>query len=417
MFALQLALIAVTTVVGIYLTQVLVEDLLTRQALESEAEHYWGLWQEDATVSLPNTANMRGYVRRPGTTFQGPEALAQLPVGYHDVTLPDGKVLVHVSERADTDLLLAFEGEQVSDLAFYFGILPLSIVLLAMYGVAFLAYRSSQRAMSPIITLAERLEQLDFDGVGALQLDPSDFRAGDSEVGAMVTALEHFTNRLNRALERERHFTSDASHELRTPVAVMKNTLDLMERQANGEAAHSKPLRRLRRATEDIEALLQSLLLLAREETASLPSERCDVNRMLSGQLSGLHELAEQNRNRLRLLDEAHLVVQAPGQLLDIVTSNLIRNALLYTEDGTVEVCVKANSIEVRDSGVGMSQEQLEQAFEPFYRADESRGKSPGHGLGLSIVRRVVDVLGWQLSLASERGAGTVATLSFEPRS
>ena len=101
----------------------------------------------------------------------------------------------------------------VSDLAFYFGILPLSIVLLAMYGVAFLAYRSSQRAMSPIITLAERLEQLDFDRVGALQLDLSDFRAGDSEVGAMVTALDHFTNRLNRALERERHFTSDASHD------------------------------------------------------------------------------------------------------------------------------------------------------------------------------------------------------------
>jgi signal transduction histidine kinase len=91
------------------------------------------------------------------------------------------------------------------------------------------------------------------------------------------------------------------------------------------------------------------------------------------------------------------------------MVSNLLSNAVRFTEQGRVEVVLEADRIEVRDTGVGMNQETLEKAFDPFYREDRERGD--GMGIGLSVVRRLGERMGWPVELQSSPGAGTVATI------
>jgi len=100
--------------------------------------------------------------------------------------------------------------------------------------------------------------------------------------------------------------------------------------------------------------------------------------------------------------------------MIAIVLTNLLRNALTYTQDGVVEVTIGPESVSVSDSGAGMSDEDLQRVFEPFFRGDASRTyAASGHGLGLAIVRRLVDQFGWSLDLASAPGNGTTVTLHF----
>ncbi len=407
-FAAQVLVIGVATVIGVWITQLVVEDLLTRRALALEAEHVWALLAADPAQPLPDTANMRGYLARPGEP--PPTGLAGLRPGFGRHMVDGRNRLVHVSERREERLYLVFDEARVSDLAFYFGLLPLSIVLLLMYVLLFVAYRWSHRAVSPIVRLARQLEAADFEAAGHVRLDLEPLRdTPDAEVAAMIDALDQLAAKVDAAFERERVFTRDAGHELRTPVAVFKGSLDLLERQG---AADAETLARMRRTVADMEALLETLLLLARGEATGADGEDTIVNEVVAREVETLAPRALRDGNALALHDHAELRVRAPPRVVQIVLGNLLRNALTYTKGGQVDVTVEADSLKVEDTGRGMSEPELASAFEPFYRADDSRGEG-GHGLGLSIVRRLCRQFGWQVSARSQPGRGTAMEIRF----
>jgi len=139
------------------------------------------------------------------------------------------------------------------------------------------------------------------------------------------------------------------------------------------------------------------------------------VNEVVARQVDVLTPMAGRGGNTLALHEKAELRVRAPTKVVEIVIANLMRNALNYTRDGSVEVTVTADSVRVSDTGVGMSGEELERAFDPFYRADESRGLTQGHGLGLSIVKRLVRQFDWSISAHSRPGEGTTLEVCFAP--
>ncbi len=403
-----------------HITQLVVEDLLTRQALASEARHYWQLRDADPGQPLPNTANLRGYLAEPRSanevTAGLPSGLRDLNPGFRRIHVDGASRLVHVSDRGEARLYLVFEANQVSNLAFYFGTVPLSIVLLLIYGLLFVAYRWSQAALSPIVRLARQLEVVHLDRMGGLDLDFAELRRdADAEVATMVEALEHFADRLTAAIERERIFTRDAGHELRTPLAVFKGSLDLLERESDRPAHDLEALTRMRRTADDMESLLETLLLLARKESAAADGERVLVRRVLREEIRNQEEAARQRGNRIRLHvgDEDELAVWAPATVVRIVLGNLLRNAVGYTENGDIDVRLLTDGVRVEDNGIGMSSEELANMFEPFYRAEASRGAGKGHGLGLSIVRRLSRRYGWTLKVRSQPGRGTSVALRF----
>jgi signal transduction histidine kinase len=423
LFAIQIAVISLATLIGIYITQLIIEDLLTRQALNLEAEHFWTLYDENQSQPLPNVSNMRGYLvslsegnvqSSASQTATLPAELADVTPGYERTMVAGRSLLVHVSDHAGKRLYLLFEVDRVSDLAFYLGVMPLSLVLLLMYLTLFGVYRWSQRALSPIVRLANQLESVDFNKTARIELDLEPLRdEADDEVEAMILAMEHFTEKFNASLERERIFTRDAGHELRTPVAVFKGSLDLMEQNRERPRHDQQALTRMRKTVEDMESLLETLLLLAREEELTAPAEPVLVNDVVSNQLDNLRFLAERGCNQTKLAEEAELRIRVPGKVLEIVLTNLIRNALTYTHNGEVTVTVTANSVRVSDTGIGMSQEELENAFEPFFRAEPSRTVTKGHGLGLSIVRRLSRQFEWTVLTASLPNEGTSIEVQF----
>jgi signal transduction histidine kinase len=132
---------------------------------------------------------------------------------------------------------------------------------------------------------------------------------------------------------------------------------------------------------------------------------------VLAADVSRYRELLGRKPVVLVLLERARFALHAPPRVFAVMVGNLIRNACLYTEQGSVTVEVEADRVRVIDTGSGMSEEDIERAFQPFYRGSRTGGK--GHGIGLAIVRRIADRYGWQVTLDSELGRGTTATAQF----
>lgn len=425
--ALQVFLISAAVAAGIYITNTIIEDFLITEALENEAAHYWRLHENNPDQPLPNTANLRGYLvsdevsrssqQSAVTALPPTEVLLQSPGFIGRVAIGDQTPTLYVSQQRPGDgpvLYLVFASEDVSQLAFYFGILPLSLALLIVYGFSFLTYRLSHRAISPIVKLADYLEDFRFGGYNQPAVDLSDLRAlANAEVDVMIDAIDSFAERLDTFIERERIFTRDASHELRTPIAVFKGSLDLLQRKTDRSEDDIKAFARMRRTVDDMEGLIETLLLLARgEEVERIDEIRC-LNELVPGFVEQVASLAENRGLELTVDDQSQLWIKAPARVIQIVLINLLRNAINYTQQGSVIVRITKNAISVIDTGIGMSPEELQHAFEPFYRGERSRATSMGHGLGLSIVRRLVNQFDWSIHVQSNVGQGTEVTVEF----
>ena len=424
--ALQVVLLSATVAAGIYITNTIVEDFLITEALQNEASHYWSLYEQDPNHPLPNTANMRGYLVNPDVSLEStprsngtvPEQLLQHPAGFLGrVSMNEESPTLFVSQQSDDlgpRLYLVFFSEDVSQLAFYFGILPLSLALLLVYGFSFLTYRLSHRAISPIVKLADYLQDFRFGSYNQPAVDLGDLRAlANLEVDVMIDSIDSFAERLDTFIERERIFTRDASHELRTPIAVFKGSLDLLQRKSDRSEDDVKAFARMRRTVDDMEGLIETLLLLARgEEVERIHEIRC-LNELIPGYVEQLAPMAAERGLDLSIDEQAQLWVKAPSRVIQIILTNLLRNAINYTQQGSVVVRIRKNTISVIDTGIGMSPEELQHAFEPFYRGERSRASSMGHGLGLSIVRRLVHQFDWLIHVQSNVGKGTEVTIEF----
>ena len=424
--ALQVVLLSAAVAAGIYITNTIVEDFLITEALQNEASHYWSLYEQDPNHPLPNTANMRGYLVNPDVSPESiprpngivPEQLLQHPAGFLGrVSMNEESPTLFVSQQSDDlgpRLYLVFFSEDVSQLAFYFGILPLSLALLLVYGFSFLTYRLSHRAISLIVKLADYLEEFRFGSYNQPAVDLGDLRAlANLEVDVMIDAIDSFAERLDTFIERERIFTRDASHELRTPIAVFKGSLDLLQRKDDRSEDDVKAFKRMRRTVDDMEGLIETLLLLARgEEVERIHEIRC-LNELIPGYVEQLAPMATERGLDLSIDEQAQLWVKAPSRVIQIILTNLLRNAINYTQQGSVIVRIRKNTISVIDTGIGMSPEELQHAFEPFYRGERSRASSMGHGLGLSIVRRLVHQFDWLIHVQSNVGKGTEVTIEF----
>lgn len=418
LFLLQVVLISVATVLGVYGASAVLKHVLIQRALTDEAGHYWQRLAQDPGAALPDTYNMQGYLLREGESPDTlPEALRALPPGYHNLPQAQGGALILVDERLVDDgpqgrLYLEFKQEQVDALAFYFGAVPLVLVLLVIYLIAWATYRLSRRAISPVSWLAGVVQRWDPKRPDVGELNPSRLPLDvEGEVLVLANALHGFANRIAKLVERERQFTRDASHELRTPLTVIRMACDVM--LADGELSPhaTRSLGRIQGAARDMEALIESFLMLARETETGLPEEDFLVNDIVREELDRAEPLVAGKPVELRLIAPQRIALHAPARALAVVLSNLIRNACIYTEQGHVTVRIGSDTVRIEDSGPGIAADELAHVFEPFFRAGERR--SGGHGVGLSIVQRLSERFGWPLTLESEPGRGTVATLRF----
>ena len=410
-FILQAVLASLGILLGAWLVSLVIKHSLVSSALQEEAGYYWQLHEASPVQPPPNTQNIRGYLLETGQSpLSLPANLRTLTPGFHE--LKDDDQLVLVDARPEGRLYLVFLRSRAEMLAFWFGIVPVLLTLLAVYGASWITYRASKRLVSPVNWLARRVSRWDPGHPEAADLAPGKLPADmQGETRQLAAALHSLATKVTAHVARERNFTRDASHELRTPLTVIRVASDMALGDQDMTPRLRRGLQRIQRAGRDMEAVIDAFLILAREADVEPQVELFDVNEIVRYEVDNARELIAGRPVEIHLHSNGPVMLHAPPRVLQVVVSNLLRNACSYTDEGRIDVDVEADRVVVRDTGIGMSAEALGRAFEPFYRAEPSRPQ--GTGLGLSIVRRLCDRFGWKIALTSEPGQGTQATIHY----
>lgn len=241
-----------------------------------------------------------------------------------------------------------------------------------------------------------------------------DYRGSD-EVGVLADAFNGMLDRLESGFRRQREFVSDASHELRSPLTVLRGRIETLVRGRSQGDEVTAEAKELLREVSRMDRLVDDLLTLAKAESGTLIQTRAVP----------LGEFAEDLRRDLPLLGARDYTVrcgacgtiEADPDRLSQVLRNLVSNAVRHTgPGGSVTVSIEPNGAGVRfavsDDGPGIPPDQLERVFDRFHRTDEGRSRDEGgSGLGLAIARAIIEAHGGSIAAESEPGRGT--TVSF----
>jgi len=409
-FWIQVGLITIAAIVGVFLAKVMIEETLVKNALLQEAEYFWEHYRGDGEFNLPDSRNL--------TAFFDPKLLppivqAEIPTepGFYEFSDHSNQLVLHVSREQQQILYLVYYRGQVDALVLYYGLVPLLVVLTILYLTLWLAYRYSRRTISPLTRLAKHINAVDLANKDLTLLPDEPGGQGDDEIQVLADAIAHLGERLNAFVTRERNFTRNASHEFRTPLTVINIAVDMMLIENNLPEKSNKSLLRIKRAVYDMENLTEVFLLLAREDAGSMTQKDVDVNQVVRSQIERSDFLNRKKNVEVLLNENSDLRVQASEVVIAVVIGNLIRNAIIYTEQGEVRIDVDQDQLTIVDNGPGIPKSSIDSIFEPFQRAGNEA--SPGYGVGLTIVKRLCDQFGWDIHVSSEGSGGTCFRVRF----
>ncbi|WP_226470390.1 sensor histidine kinase [Luteimonas panaciterrae] len=414
-FILQAVLMSLAIAIGIVVAGAIVREMASVERLRAEAQYYWTGRATNPRFPLPTTSTVRSYFLAPGASPNAlPRELRGIQPGVSK--LPGTRYKVLLEQRPQGRLYIVMSFPVTDATVIWTATISILLALLAVVAATWVTYRISKRLVTPVNWLAEQVSrwQPGDPDTGAMANLLARSRVPDddrSEVGQLSAALRGLIERVHDFVRRERDFTRDASHELRTPLTVIRVATDMMIADPETSPRSQRALSRMQRAGRDMEAVIDAFLILAREDGDSALLEDFDVSAVVDDE-------AEKARARLRN-KPVELVVTAYAsprlyaspRALAVILDKLLDNACTFTDQGRVEVILENDRIIVQDTGIGMSPEILSKAYDPFYRADIfGRG---GKGMGLSIVRRLGERFGWQVTLDSAPGVGTTATIGF----
>ncbi|MEO8160327.1 MAG: HAMP domain-containing sensor histidine kinase [Arenimonas sp.] len=266
---------------------------------------------------------------------------------------------------------------------------------------------SSRRVISPLTELAKRVG-------GLASRDNPDKLAPHfprDEVGELASALDDYAARMTSLVKRDREFNADVSHELRTPLAVIRGAVELLQASPELSDKTRERLDRIQRAALQCADLTTALLLLSRSERGS---GHTDVSKLCQALIDANRAQLGAKPVQISLEGRRDVFVNAPEAVASVALGNLIGNACKYTQEGEVRVIVFGDHVDIEDTGPGLSAEDAARLFERGYRGSGAGGTAGG-GIGLSIVRRLCDLYGWNVSIAPRPDHGAVATLVFGP--
>jgi signal transduction histidine kinase len=242
------------------------------------------------------------------------------------------------------------------------------------------------------------------------------------ELKGLAQAINGMLDRIAAAYRSQLRFVSDASHELRTPIAVIQGYANLLDRWGkNDPKALQESIDAIKNEAEGMKLLVEQLLFLARGDNRgiALALERADLA-LVVGEAAREAEMIDGGRHEYRAAIEPGLSVLGDVALIKQAARIFIENSIKYTPEGgriTVRAWRREGggvSFSVTDSGIGIPAEALPHVFERFFRADESRArKTGGTGLGLSIAKWIVDAHGGSIEVLSRVDAGTRFTVTF----
>ena len=285
-----------------------------------------------------------------------------------------------------------------------------------IYVTAWWIYRESNQFLSPIVWLSNKFDKFDPAHPDAdlhdIKSIPGDM---DWEIEKLAKSFSSYSLRIRRFVERERAFTRDASHEFRTPLTVIKMAADILLAENTLDDYSKKFVNRIKGSAKDMEELIDAFLILARETDKEFEDEPVEVANLVQNELDSAKIYLDNKPISLEIDEQYPLELFTAQKVVSIVLGNLIRNAILYTNEGVVSVVIKEKSVLVSDTGIGMNDEQIKKIFQPYYRANQpGKTERKGYGVGLTIVKRLASRFDWEVHVDSEVGKGTQIEVFFK---
>ncbi|ESL02238.1 ATPase/histidine kinase/DNA gyrase B/HSP90 domain protein [Catonella morbi ATCC 51271] len=300
---------------------------------------------------------------------------------------------------------------QLIDIAVYLAaFLPFLIIIILLCG-----YFAAKGIIRPIKKIEETTTSIT-DG-NNLSLRISD-TGGRDELAALSGNFNKMLDRLETSFEMEKRFASDASHELRTPVSVILAQAEFSLEKERQPEEYVDSLEVIKRQGKRMNQLIGNMLSYTRLEQRidNYPFEKLDFSVLVSDLCSDMTPLRI-NDISLEYNVESGIMINGNAELLARMLQNLLENAYKYGRQGgntKVILSLQGNNVKllVEDDGIGIAEEQLEQIFDRFFRVS-NKSSITGSGLGLSIVKKIVDMHGGNIDVSSREGLGTTFTITF----
>ena len=335
-----------------------------------------------------------------------PDTLRPLAPGLHDnVFFGDNEWVVLVREEAGIRYALALDIDGFEDLEWELvkPVIASSVLFMLLLGSA--VYFGARLLARPLRDLAA--------DIGTLSPDRRGLRIGvparaSSELTVIAGALNDYLARNDQFVDRERAFIDTASHELRTPMAVIRSAAQIALSGPGDDAP--RQLERIARATREVEQLISMLLLLAKDPArVTAAAERFRLDEMLPAVVDDHRHLATGKDLTFMVGPLAPCTLVAPEAVVRLAIGNLLRNAIEHSDRGEIRLTLDAaGQVEIRDPGHGMTPEEISALY-----ARLARGSDRGSGIGLALIARLSEHLGWRLSIEPGGDQGTVARLDF----
>jgi signal transduction histidine kinase len=237
----------------------------------------------------------------------------------------------------------------------------------------------------------------------------------------LTSSINELLDRIQHALEREKQFTSDASHQLRTPLAVLKGTLEVLVRKPRTESEYQEKINFSITEIDRISEIVNQLLLLARfdKSSESISSKVIDLHIIIDDILQRFKDKILSKNLSIEMDVKKPSSVYSDPYYVDLIIENIISNAIKYShQNGRIEIKIFSIDNEIKcqinDFGIGINSSDLASIFNPFFRSDElSHKEIKGNGLGLSIVKKASKVINAKVDVESQINKGSSFTISF----
>lgn len=378
---------------------------LVDEMLRVEADHLRERFTIENRIPRLHTRHFYVFTDAPGSADPPPPEIAALGLGVHELNdASRGERHVGVYELRGQHLYIVLDIglESVRERR-----LARDLVALVLFGTglsAWLGWLWAGRAIDPVRRLANRVETLEPTSHGTTVLAP-DF--ADDEVGALARAFDRYQERLYVFVRRERAFTADASHEMRTPLAVIRGALEVMLDRLGHDPANVARIKRMQRGSDELSDLLDALLILARgDELDSSTTNNADLSVVVNQLLRDRSDAFAQKKLSLDCRIPDSILLPVPQRVLDVVTRNLLRAATEFAEDGTVSIEVTATCLRI-----GFRRTTQGQATAPVQASggDERADRI----LGMGMIRRVCERRHWRLDESTDSAGSRSFALHF----
>lgn len=338
-------------------------------------------------------------------SYIGDKAIRQVQLPIEEGGKIKGYILAAMSSESAISILLKLK--TVSILTF----------LLVLIGLSFISRLIAGRSIKPVQEVTKtitRITKLNLKERVELPLNKD-------EIYDLSTGFNSLLDRIENALERERQFTSDASHELRTPIATLKGTLEVLIRKPRTQQEYEEKIKFSLSEIDKMTSMLEQLLLLARLDSKPETNENrlIPLPTILNESLAHHRKQIVDKGLKIELLFDHSKNFEVTYLYTNLIVDNIISNAIKYSaNDSTIKITIDQREgrvvCAIQDSGIGIKKEDLKNIYHSFFRSDALGHKHiSGNGLGLSIVKKSADAIQADLSIESILGKGTTVTIQF----